>query len=476
MDRYDPPYNEAQLREHGYSDQQIAELKQDPVHGWRMTTGIELIHIEPSRTELQRIWHNWQLMTAQQQQLSDAKANELFGMANRPLYHYLLPQYRTERPRYGVVKYPVNQPSSSEESLMPKVDFIPRDIALPLWCADWIILECLETDYRPGVDKQSYRIYADAYHKPYLQLRPAEIAELAREHHTDILKFQHQCLRDLLTQMMHSYRALAEYHPSMLKQLNDALLPDLGKQLGVYAHIDDADGTDTLVRLQLSLRSYHQTLSQLQTANFGTIPDKQADKELCLRYIDKVINDIAGLFGRYADSLNYTAADHRTQLVDQGIIVACKTVLLLFNVDQPLLTNYSSEELFKLIQQRMLEQRYDTTLIDLIDSQIYHRSGLSLANAICLRPNSTVELPATYSSRLSATYKFLLAMMVHDRYLLQIRQDKPLINGQQLTPLDEQRIESLLYANYMAICDLQNLKDFTNRRWPTQPNKSNHIS
>ena len=33
MDRYDPPYNEAQLREHGYSDQQIAELKQDPVHG-----------------------------------------------------------------------------------------------------------------------------------------------------------------------------------------------------------------------------------------------------------------------------------------------------------------------------------------------------------------------------------------------------------------------------------------------------------
>ena len=124
----------------------------------------------------------------------------------------------------------------------------------------------------------------------------------------------------------------------------------------------------------------------------------------------------------------------------------------------------------------MLEQRYDTALIDLIDSQIYHRSGLSLANAVCLRPNSTAELPATYSSRLSATYKFLLAMMLHDRYLLQIRQDKPLINGQQLTPLDEQRIESLLYANYMAICDLQNLKDFTNRRWPTQPNKSNHIS
>ena len=344
-------------------------------------------------------------------------------------------------------------------------DICSSKLLLPLWCADWIILECLESDYQPGVDKQSYRIYADAYHKPYLQLRPEEIAELAREHREDIIKFQHESLQDLLLQMMQSYRTIAELCPSVIKPLNQELIPDLQKMIGRLVGIDDADGSDTSVRLQLSMRSYHPALSQLLTDNSGGLPDKNADKELCQRYIDKVISDVTGLFRRYADNRNYTAQDYRTQLVHQGVLDACKTVLLLFNLEQPLLTSSSTEALFKLILQQLLRYVKGDKLIDRLDSQIYHRSGLSLANAVCLRPDSTVELPATYSSRLSTTYRFLLAMMLHNQYLWQIRKDHSTINGYQLTPVDDRTLDELQYATISAVNDLRQLKDYSDRTW-----------
>lgn len=103
---YEPPYTENQMRKHGYSEEIITKLKNDPVHSWRMKTGIELIHIEPTKSELIRIWKNWQLMTNEMKQKSNAKCNELFYTDNKTLYEFLLPQYKTESPNKGVVKYP----------------------------------------------------------------------------------------------------------------------------------------------------------------------------------------------------------------------------------------------------------------------------------------------------------------------------------------------------------------------------------
>lgn len=117
LERYDPPYNEEQMREHGYSEETIERLKNDPVHRWRMETGIELIHREPTRTELKRIWKNWQQMTPDQKRISDRKCKELFGCDNKTLYEYLIRQYKVESPAKGVVKYPPKSNESSSEAI-----------------------------------------------------------------------------------------------------------------------------------------------------------------------------------------------------------------------------------------------------------------------------------------------------------------------------------------------------------------------
>lgn len=106
LERYDPPYTEEQMREHGYSEEIIERLKNDPVHRWRMETGIELIHREPTYTEFKRIRKNWQQMTPDQKRISDRKCKELFGCDNKTLYEYLIRQYKVESPAKGAVKYP----------------------------------------------------------------------------------------------------------------------------------------------------------------------------------------------------------------------------------------------------------------------------------------------------------------------------------------------------------------------------------
>ena len=131
LEKYEPPYNEEQMREHGYSEEIIERLKNDPVHSWRMETGIELIHREPTRTELKRIWKNWQQMTPDQKRISDHKCKELFGCDNKTLYEYLIPQYKVESPDKGVVKYPPKSDGSSSETISADTKTKIKEITFP---------------------------------------------------------------------------------------------------------------------------------------------------------------------------------------------------------------------------------------------------------------------------------------------------------------------------------------------------------
>ena len=131
LEKYDPPYNEEQMREHGYAEEVIERLKRDPAHSWRMKTGIELIHIELTRTELKRIWKNWQQMTPDQKRISDRKCRELFGCDNKTLYEYLIPQYKVESPDKGVVKYPPKSDGSSSESISADTKTKIKEITFP---------------------------------------------------------------------------------------------------------------------------------------------------------------------------------------------------------------------------------------------------------------------------------------------------------------------------------------------------------
>lgn len=68
-------------------------LAQDPAHKFRMDTGIELIHQEPTLEELQRIYKNYTLMPVNLQRISDSKSLELFGLKNRAHYRHLRKRY-----------------------------------------------------------------------------------------------------------------------------------------------------------------------------------------------------------------------------------------------------------------------------------------------------------------------------------------------------------------------------------------------
>ena len=89
---YDPPYNEEQIKAN-YGDETYQRLIDDPAHAWRMKTGLELIHKEPSKKELERIWANWQEMTDEQKAESDKKSIELFGKTNAENYNELIKLY-----------------------------------------------------------------------------------------------------------------------------------------------------------------------------------------------------------------------------------------------------------------------------------------------------------------------------------------------------------------------------------------------
>ena len=79
--KYDPPLNYEQIVKK-LGKKKADELRKDPVHRFRMDTGIELIHEEPFKDEQLRIWENWQLMTAEMKQISNNMSNTLFGISN----------------------------------------------------------------------------------------------------------------------------------------------------------------------------------------------------------------------------------------------------------------------------------------------------------------------------------------------------------------------------------------------------------
>lgn len=88
---YNKPYSTGQIRRN--YPQLADKLLKDPIHKWRAETGTELIHKEPTKKELVRIWENWQEMKREQKVASDKKSLELFGLINEEHYQKLIKEY-----------------------------------------------------------------------------------------------------------------------------------------------------------------------------------------------------------------------------------------------------------------------------------------------------------------------------------------------------------------------------------------------
>lgn len=90
--KYDPPYSKEEVIEK-YGMKTYKKLAADPAHKFRMESGIELIHKEPTRAELHRIYKNWMCMSVEQKKISDKKSIELFGVDNKSHFAILITQY-----------------------------------------------------------------------------------------------------------------------------------------------------------------------------------------------------------------------------------------------------------------------------------------------------------------------------------------------------------------------------------------------
>ena len=91
-EQYEPPYSKEEVLQH-YGKVLYKKLSSDPIHKWRMESGIELIHKEPSLDELNRIWKNWNLMSDAQKEISDKQSIKFFGVDNRTHYAQLKGEY-----------------------------------------------------------------------------------------------------------------------------------------------------------------------------------------------------------------------------------------------------------------------------------------------------------------------------------------------------------------------------------------------
>jgi hypothetical protein len=91
---YNRPYNYEEIKKK-YSEKLAKKLLSDPIHNWRMKTGIELIHKEPTLEEQKRIWENWQLMPKTFKNKSDKMSIKLFNLTNIEHHKKIMKEYNT---------------------------------------------------------------------------------------------------------------------------------------------------------------------------------------------------------------------------------------------------------------------------------------------------------------------------------------------------------------------------------------------
>ena len=65
------------------------EVEDDIINQWIQENGIELVHQTPTKQEMEEIWDRWQKMSRNEQEISDQKSIELFGMTNEQ-HHVVL--------------------------------------------------------------------------------------------------------------------------------------------------------------------------------------------------------------------------------------------------------------------------------------------------------------------------------------------------------------------------------------------------
>lgn len=101
---YEPPYSIYELLKY-YGEEKTnkmlgpnwTDLKKSKnntpgqrAHAWRVLTGLELVHPEPSLDEQTRVWKNWNKMLPEMKKMSDKKCIELYGCDNKTNFKQIM--------------------------------------------------------------------------------------------------------------------------------------------------------------------------------------------------------------------------------------------------------------------------------------------------------------------------------------------------------------------------------------------------
>ena len=163
--QYDPPYSLDQIKAK-YPEHIYNMLANDPVHKWRADTGIELIHKEPTKEELDRIWKNWQLMPQNMKDISDKKSIEMFGCTNKEHYNELkaLEDHLNENKATYLQKY---KDESDVKSIVDMFWAIRNRLSTPQNDIDWWIKKPFNDlkSFVQNFDRSNKRQRRDANYK-----------------------------------------------------------------------------------------------------------------------------------------------------------------------------------------------------------------------------------------------------------------------------------------------------------------------
>lgn len=91
---YSRPYTRKEILDN-YGKDIHDKLMKDPAHTFRADTGIELIHQEPSKDELDRIMDEWDKMSNSDKKKSDEMSIKLFGKDNKSHFKELITIYES---------------------------------------------------------------------------------------------------------------------------------------------------------------------------------------------------------------------------------------------------------------------------------------------------------------------------------------------------------------------------------------------
>lgn len=270
------------------------------------------------------------------------------------------------------------------------------------WVFDWLIVESVRTA-RNTITLNHYRIYADTYAKDYSNLTKEDLMALATASKPMLEQFVEDSIDDLLLRVVNKQRFFTDtlgvipYIPANAKEAFMDVIDPRRKR------IDDSY-RELVLSFRDSLMANIELSKPVKDWN-SVIP---VDKDLYTRYIENVENLIRN---RYKERNIYDTISVSKQLKFMEVVDVVKSMLLMTRGKHCPASQFYGQDLLDIFVRGIIQKDFKA-----IDYVVYPLSYLRVEEAVCLRPNSTTNLPTNLEgcSRQSDSYRLFMSMILSE--------------------------------------------------------------